>query len=74
MQPVDTVRGKVRDCPQCAAAGLIFLQKSFNKYPIKLKGKEKMKFGVADFGTVRGVIAAKRVKGEWTLTLNGEKI
>ncbi|MBQ2957331.1 MAG: family 78 glycoside hydrolase catalytic domain [Clostridia bacterium] len=27
-----------------------------------------------NFGTVRGVIAAKRVKGEWTLTLNGENI
>ena len=27
-----------------------------------------------NFGTVRGVIEAKREKGEWTLTLNGEKI
>lgn len=27
-----------------------------------------------NFGTVRGVVAAKRTKGEWTLMLNGEKI
>ena len=27
-----------------------------------------------NFGTVRGVVGAKREKGEWTLTLNGEKI
>jgi hypothetical protein len=27
-----------------------------------------------NFGTVRGVIEAKRTAGQWTLTLNGEKI
>ena len=27
-----------------------------------------------NFGTVRGVIEAKRTAGQWTLTLNGEKV
>ncbi len=27
-----------------------------------------------NFGTVRGVVSAQRVKGQWTLMLNGEKI